>query len=159
MMKKVYDVPDNGQSITLRGRWKADLHGPDGSLKQSVQGSNVVCTNGKEFLASFLMSAAAAASTFTVKYMAIGTDSTAEAAANTALGVESARTTGTVSYVSNQIYQVKATFAAGTGTGAIVEYGLFSSSTGGTMLCRDTEAVINKAAGDTLTVTAQITVS
>lgn len=143
----------------LSGRWRAELRGPDGQLKQAVTGSNVICTNGKEFLASYLQSAAAAAATFTMRYIAIGTDSTAEAASNVALGTELARHTGTVSYVSNQIYQVTATFAAGTGTGAIVEYGLFSSSAAGTMLARDTEAVINKGASDSLTVTAQITIS
>lgn len=155
MFNRVYD----DKAVTLRGKWFFELKGPDGQVKKEWAGTNVVCTNGKEFLASFLYSAAAAASTFTMKYIAIGTDSTAEAAANTALGTEAARHTGTVSYVSNQIYQVTATFAAGTGTGAIVEYGIFSSATGGTMLCRDTESAINKGAGDTLTVTAQITVS
>lgn len=154
--KKVYE---DDQSVTLRGRWTFELHGPDGRLKETRQGTNVVCTNGKEFLASFLNSAAAAAATFTMKYVGIGTDATAEAAANTALGTELSRHTGTVSYVSNQIYQVKATFATGSGTGAIVEYGLFSSNTGGTMLNRDTEAVINKGANDTLTVTCQLTIS
>tara|TARA_R110000868_G_scaffold62962_3_gene189965 strand:- start:19277 stop:19729 length:453 start_codon:yes stop_codon:yes gene_type:complete len=143
----------------LSGKWKAELHGPDGTLKDVKIGSNVICTNGKEFLASYLQSAAAAAATFTMRYIAIGTDSTAEAAGNTSLGVEVARHTGVVSYISGQIYQVKATFAAGTGTGAIVEYGLLSSSTAGTLLARDTESVINKGAGDTLTVTAQITIS
>lgn len=154
---RVYGEPDS--AFNLKGRWTVTLTGPDGDFKERREGHNVVCTNGKEFLASFLKSAAAAASTFTVKYMAIGTDATAEAAANTALGIEVARTTGTVSYVCNQIYRVTATFAAGTGTGAIVEYGLFSSSTGGTMLNRDTELVINKAAGDTLTVQADLTIS
>jgi hypothetical protein len=143
----------------IKGQWKMELHGPDGQLKQIVQGTNVVCTNGKEFLANFLHSAALAASTFTMKYIAVGTDSTAEAAANTALGTELSRHTGTVSYISGQIFQVKATFATGSGTGAIVEYGLFSSNTGGTMLARDTESVINKGANDTLTVTAQFTIS
>lgn len=154
--KKVYD---NDKSVTLHGKWTMELYGPDGKLKDKRVGTNVVCTNGKEFLASFLYSAAAAASTFTMKYIAIGTDSTAEAAAQTALGTEASRHTGTVSYISNQIYQVKATFATGSGTGAIVEYGLFSSNTAGTMLCRDTESTINKGANDTLTVTAQITLS
>lgn len=139
--------------------WKIELTGPDGKLKDVREGSNVICTNGKEFLASFLNSAVAAPSTFTMRYIAIGTDATAEAASNTALGTEVARHTGTVSYLSNQIYQVKATFATGSGTGAIVEYGLFSSSSAGTMLARDTEAAINKGANDTLTVTAQITIS
>jgi basic membrane lipoprotein Med (substrate-binding protein (PBP1-ABC) superfamily) len=146
------------RTFTLNGRWKAILES-GGVVKQEVEGPNVICTNGKEFLASFLASAAAAASTFTCKYVAIGTDSTAEAAAQTALGTELARTTGTVSYVSNQIYQVTATFSSGTGTGAITEYGLFSSSTGGTMLSRDVEAVINKGANDSLTTVLQITIS
>lgn len=143
----------------LSGKWRMELTGPDGSLKDVRAGSNVICTNGKEFLASFLYSSVVAASTFTMKYIAIGSDATAEAASNVALGTELARHTGTVSYISNQIFQIKATFAAGTGTGAIVEYGLLSSNTAGTMLARDTESVINKGAGDTLTVTAQITIS
>jgi hypothetical protein len=143
----------------ITGRWQFELHDENGNLKQQVAGTNVVCTNGKEFLASFLNSAAAAASTFTMRYIGVGTDSTAELAANTTLGVELSRHTGTVSYISGQIFQVKATFAAGSGTGAIVEYGLFSSNTAGTMLARDTEAVINKGALDTLTVTAQFTLS
>jgi hypothetical protein len=128
-------------------------------MKESVKGKNVVCTNGKEFLASFLSSANAAAATFTMGYIAVGTDATAEAAGNTALGTELSRHTGTVSYVSNQIYQVKATFATGQAVGAVVEYGLFSSNTGGTMLSRDTEAAINVGSNDTLTVTAQLTIS
>jgi hypothetical protein len=151
--------PPNPDGVTLKGKWFVELYGPDGELKDKKEGHNVVCTNGKEFLASFLYSAAAAASTFTCKYIGIGTDSTAEAAAQTALGTESARHTGTVSYVSNQIYQVKATFGTGMGTGAIVEYGLFSSSTGGTMLSRDVEAAINKGANDSLTCTLQLTLS
>jgi hypothetical protein len=143
----------------LQGRWTKELRGPDGKLITSVVGPNVVCTNGKEYLASFLNSAAAAASTFTMKYIGIGTDATAEAAANTALGVELARHTATVSYVSGAIYRLTATFAAGVGTGAVVEYGCFSSSTAGTMLARDTEAVINKGSSDTLTVVAEFTLS
>lgn len=153
---KVYDAR---KSVTLQGRWQATLIGPDGAVKTAVMGSNVVCTNGKEFMASFLSSAAAGAATFTMKYVAIGTDSTSEAAANTALGTELARTTGTASYVSGAIYQVSATFPAGTGTGAIVEYGMFSSSTGGTMLNRDVEAVINKGASDELQVRCQLTIA
>jgi hypothetical protein len=143
----------------MKGWWTAELRGPDGSVKDTRAGSNVVVTNGKEYLASFLQSASVAASTFTMRYVAIGTDATAEAASNTALGTEVARTTGTASYISGQIYQVRATFGTGVGTGAITEYGLFSSSSAGTMLARDTEAPINKGANDTLTVTAQITIS
>lgn len=146
-------------SPKIVGHWFITLQDENGNIKQQLSGKNVITTVGLEFLASFMYSAANAASTFTCKYVAIGTDATAEAASNTAMGTELARTTGTVSYISNAIYRVTATFASGTGTGAIVEYGLFSTSTGGTMFSRDTEAAVNKGANDTLTVTTEVTVS
>lgn len=144
---------------TLTGKWYVTLYGPDGEKKAYREGKNVITEGGLSFLASFLNSANAAASTFTMAYIAIGTDSTAEAASNTALGAEAARHTGTVSYVSDAIYRVTATFASGLGTGAIVEYGLLSSNTNGTMMSRDTESVVNKGADDVLTVTTEITLS
>lgn len=146
------------KDIKLIGKWDMTLTGPDGQVKQHLNGHNVVVDNGKEFLASFLNSAATAASTFTMRYIAIGTDATAEASSNTALGTEVSRHTGTVTYTSGALYEVTATFAAGSGTGAIVEYGLFSSNSAGTMFSRDTESVINKGSLDTLTVTTKVTV-
>lgn len=146
-------------NLKLSGKYFVYLYGPDGQLKDQREGHNVITTVGKEFMASFLYSAAVGASTFTAKYIAIGTDSTAEAVGNTALGTESARTTGTAAYVSGAVYQISATFATGVGTGGIVEYGLFSSSSAGTMISRDTETVVNKGANDTLTVTYQMTLS
>jgi len=141
------------------GKWETKLYGPDGNLKDVQSGDNVVTTVGKDALAVFLNSAAAAASQFTVKYIAIGTGVTTETAGDTALNTEVIRTTGTVSYITSQIYQIKATFATGSGVGAITEYGLFNSSSVGVMYARYTKSVINKGAGDTLTVTAQITLS
>jgi hypothetical protein len=146
------------QSLKLKGRYFAVLYGPDGEVKASVSAPNVVTTNGKEFLASYLNSATTTAQN-TLQFIAIGTDSTAEAVGNTGLGVELARHTGTVSYVSNAIYQVSATFAAGSGTGAIVEYGLYNTNTGGTLFSRNTDLPINKGAGDSLTVVYQLTIS
>lgn len=141
------------------GRWETRLYGPDGFLKDIQTGTNVVTTVGKDALAVFLNSAAAGATTFTTKYIAIGTGNTAETAADTTLSSELIRTTGTVSYVTSQIYQVSCTFAAGSGTGAIAEYGLFNSNSVGTMYARYTKSVINKGASDILVVTAQITMS
>ncbi len=145
--------------VKMKGEWFVRLYGADGELKDSRQGFNVVTTVGKEFIASLLYSAAAAPSTFTGRYIGIGTNTTAEAAGDTALGTEVSRHTGTVSYISGQIFQVKATFATGSGTGAITEYGLLSSNSAGTLIARDTEAAINKGANDTLTVTCQLTIS
>lgn len=146
------------EGLRMQGKWFVQLYGPDGALKEEREGKNVVTTNGAEFLARYLYSANTSSS-WTMQYIAVGSDSTSEAAANTALGTELSRHTGTVSYTSGAKFEIRATFAAGSGTGAIVEYGLFSANSGGTMLTRDTEAVINKAAGDTLTVTHQITFS
>jgi hypothetical protein len=147
------------QTVCFSGTWTAKLYGPDGELKQTVHGPNVVTTNGKEMLAAYLASAAASATLNSFKYVAIGTGSTAESASDTAMAVESARTTGTASYLSGAIYQVTATFAAGVGTGAIVEYGLFNTSTGGTLFNRDTESVVNKGSSDSLVVITQLTLS
>ena len=58
---------------------------------------------------------------------------------------------------NNQITYV-ANFAAGVGTGAVKESGIFNGSTGGTMLCRTTFPVVNKQAGDSMTVTWTVTV-
>lgn len=146
-------------TVTLKGRYYATLYGPDGAVKERREGDNVVTTVGKEFIASFLRSAVAAAATFTARYIAVGSDATAEAIGNTALGTELGRHTASVSYTSGGIFNVTATFAAGSGTGAIAEYGLLSSSTGGTLLSRDTEAVITKGASDTLTVNYTLTFS
>ncbi len=158
MFRRVYN-PEDSNNVRLSGKYKAVLYNDSEGIKQVVEGPNIVCTNGKEFLASFLNSAATAAATFTMRYLAIGSDNTGELVANTALGTELARHTGTVSYVSGCVYQVIATFTTGVGTGDVYEYGLFSSSTNGTMLSRDVEGLITKGANDQLTVTYQLTIS
>lgn len=158
MKNKVYP-PHDGRSVRISGEYFVKLYGPDGSLKDERQGHNVITTVGKEYLAQFLQSSIAGAASFEMKHLAIGSDSTGEAAGNTALGTELARTTATASYVSGAVYKLTATFATGVGTGDIYEYGIFSSSTGGTMLSRDTESGIAKGANDTLVVMANVTFS
>lgn len=146
------------QNLTLQGFWTITLRGPDGQLKYEDSGHNVVTTVGKEYLARYLYSAATSGAN-TLKYVAIGTGATTETAADTSLGTEVARVSGTPSYTSGAIFNIVATFPAGTGTGAITEFGLYSSSTGGTLFSRTTRSVINKAAGDDLTTTVQVTFS
>ncbi len=145
--------------VKLYGTWRATLHNDTEGVKKVVEGPNVITTVGKDLLASFLVSAAGGSATFTCRYAAIGTDSTAEAVGNTALGTEVARVSGSVAHPSAALVTVTATFPSGTGTGAIVEYGLFSSSTGGVLLSRDVESVINKGANDVLTTVFNLTIS
>lgn len=146
--------------MKLVGRWYITLYGPDNEIKEYRQGKNVITEDGTSFVAAFLNSAAAAASTFTMNYIGIGTDSTAKASSNTALGVELDRALATMSNVTGSIYRMTATFACGaTSAGAIAEYGVFDSTTGGTMLSRDTESVINKGVNDDLVVVQELTIS
>lgn len=146
--------------MNLEGKWWITLYGAPGEVKQAVHGENTIVTTGINFLADFLASAAAAASTFTMRYVAIGSDNTAESAAQTALGTELARASGIVSSATG-IYRVIATFPSGTGTGNIYEFGLFSTITtaAGTMFSRDVEGLITKGANDSLVVTTEITIS
>ena len=115
---------------------------------------NLVVTAGKNYVADRIKN-----NSTVMSHMAIGTGSTAAAAGNTALGSESARTALTSSTVSsNEIVYVD-TFAAGVGTGAITEAGIFNASSGGTMLCRTVFSVVNKGASDAMTITWTVRVS
>lgn len=116
---------------------------------------NLVVTAGKEYVASRMKDTSATA----MSHMAIGTGSTAAAAGNTALGSESARTGLTSTTVSGADIVYVDTFAAGTGTGAITEAGIFNASSGGDMLCRTVFSVVNKGASDAMTITWTVTVS
>jgi len=116
---------------------------------------NLVVTAGKEYVASRMKDTSASA----MSHMAIGTGSTAAAASQTALGSESARTGLTSTTVSGADIVYVDTFAAGTGTGAITEAGIFNASSGGTMLCRTVFSVVNKGASDAMTITWTVTVS
>jgi len=143
--------------LKVRGKWFISLYGPDGDEKQNIVGDNVITDDGLSGLVSHLFEATAAATTFTFRYIAIGTASAAAASGDTALGGELDRTTGTVSQVAGGIYKVTATFTSGNGTGSVSEYGLLDSSSAGILFSRDVESVVNKNADDTLTVVTQVT--
>jgi hypothetical protein len=115
---------------------------------------NLVVTAGKNYVADRMKN-----NSTVMSHMAIGTGNTVAAAGQTALASESARTGLTSSTVTdNEIVYVD-TFAAGTGTGGIVEAGIFNASSGGTMLCRTVFSVVNKGANDAMTITWTVTVS
>ena len=115
---------------------------------------NLVVTSGKEFVASRMVGT----SSNVMSHMAIGSGTTAAAAGDTALGSELGRTTSSDS-VSGAVVTYSATFAAGTGTGAVSEAGLFNASSAGDMLCRTVFSVVNKGASDSMTISWAVTVS
>lgn len=133
------------------------LYDADGNLKDVREDHNLVVTVGKNFLASWL--ASASQSEAFMKYVALGTGTTSPSAGDTGLQTElSTRVSGTVTSSLNVLQNV-ASFGPGVDTGAITEAGLFSASSSGTMFARQTFAVVNKGAGDTLQTTWQITFS
>ena len=116
---------------------------------------NLVVTDGKQFVASRMKDTTKAA----MSHMAIGTGSTAAAAGDSALGSQADRNALTSTTVSGAAVTYVATFAAGEGTGAITEAGLFNAASAGDMLCRTVFAVVNKGSSDLMTITWTVTVS
>lgn len=134
----------------LKGKLAIALNG---DVVQEVD--NLVVTAGKGYVASRMKDATATA----MSHMAIGSGSTAAAASDTALGNQLGRVSLTSTSVSSAVVTYVATFAAGTGTGAVTEAGLFNASSGGTMLCRTVFSVVNKGSADSMTITWTVTVS
>lgn len=116
---------------------------------------NLVVTAGKNFVASRMKDTTKAAMT----HMAVGTGTTAAAAANTTLVSETDRNALTSTTVTNNEIAYVATWAAGDATAALTEAGIFNASSGGDMLCRTVFSVVNKGASDSMTITWTVTVS
>jgi hypothetical protein len=125
----------------------------DGSILQTTM-KNMVVSYGLIGLATVI----AGGSTFSaMTHMALGTDSTAAALGNTALGVESRRDAATVTQLaspSDNIVQFQIEHALGAVTGTFKEAGLFDQGTlGGNMFNRLVFADLVVGASDTLTTT------
>ncbi len=131
------------------------LTGADGQVKDSREIKNLVVTSGLGFIASRMRDASASV----MSHMAVGSGTAAAALANTGLGTELGRVALTATTVNANQVVFTATFPAGSGTGAITEAGVFNAGAAGTMLCRTVFSVVNKDAGDTLSITWTITIS
>jgi len=116
--------------------------------------NNLVVTAGKNWVADRMNDVNAVMS-----HMALGTDNTAAADGDTTLGTELDRNALTSTTVLNNTIAYAATWAAGDGTGAITEAGIFDASSAGDMLARTVFSVVNKGAADSITITWTITIS
>lgn len=128
------------------------LYGPDGGIKDERFIRNTVTTAGKNGAADQIL---AAPSLGKPTHMAIGTGSPAA----TLLGTEIDRNALTSKTRAGAVVTMVGDWAAGDGTGAITEAGLFDVVTANTvnMWCSQSFSVINKAAGDTLSITWTLT--
>jgi hypothetical protein len=140
-----------------------------GSLEIAINGDtvckthNLVVAVGKEHVTKRLEGTTEGV----MSHMAIGSDNTTAADANTTLGAASGTTElGRVAYDSGfpdisgtNTIKYEATFPAGTGTGAVTEAGLFNASSTGQMLARTVFSTVNKGATDVMTITWTIEAS
>jgi hypothetical protein len=145
---------NNKDFLTAKGALSIVVKDSNGDLKQELNVTNLVVDTGLAYIASRMKDTTATA----MSHMAIGAGTNDPAAGDTALQTELGRVGLTSTTVTNNSVAYVASFAAGTGTGAVTEAGIFNASSGGTMLCRTEFAVINKAAGDSMTITWTVTV-
>lgn len=141
--------------LNATGQVSVEVYGPDGNLKEKAHIPNLVVQVGRDFIASRMKDATANV----MSHMAVGEDNTTPAIGNTALGTEIGRVALDSTAVNNNVVTYVATFPAGTGTGGLEEAGIFNDGTAGTMLCRTTFAIVNKAAADSMVITWAITIS
>jgi hypothetical protein len=116
--------------------------------------ANLVVTTGKNFTASRMVGTA----DNVMSHMALGSNSTAAAVGDTALGTELGRVALTAGTATNNVVTYTATFGTGVATGGVQEAGIFNASSAGTMLCRVVFAIVNKGANDTIAITWTVTV-
>lgn len=136
-------------TFTIRGTVHTVLTRADGSIEERTF-PNLVVTTGKTFIASRMSSASASV----MGWIEVGTGGTSPVVGDTTLVSPVVRLATTVSggTPSGNSVTYTTTLNPGVGTGALQEAGIFNASSAGTMLARTTFAVINKAAGDTLTI-------
>jgi hypothetical protein len=140
---------------------------PDGArLELGLAGMRVVTTAGVNFIVDAFQ---ASATINNMRYHGIGTDNTAEAVGDTALGAESTtalnpdstRATGTqIEGASANIYRTVGTLTADASIAA-VEHGIFDQAAtgGGVLLDRTVFAVVNLGNGDSLESTYDLTLA
>ena len=116
--------------------------------------NNLVVTAGKDWVAQRMNGQGS-----NMTHMALGTGTTAAAAGDTTLVTELDRNAIGTTTVSTNTITHDATWAAGNGTGAITEAGIFNADSAGEMLARTVFDVVNKGENDTMTISWTITVS
>jgi hypothetical protein len=144
------------EDLKVTGTLKIVVKDENGDVKDEREVNNLVVTTGRNYIASRMIGTTPA----TMTHMGVGSGTTAPVLANSALESQlGSRVTLSSSTVSNNVVTYTATFAAGEGTGAVTEAGIFNAATSGVMLCRTTFDVVNKGANDTLAITWSVTVN
>jgi len=144
------------ENIKAKGLVSFTLYDEHGNVKES-QEHNLIVNAGLSFITERMTGNTPGV----ISHMALGSNTAAATAANTALGTELGRialssTARVTTTATNDSVQHSATFGPGSATGAVTEAGLFNASSNGTMLARTVFAVVNKGTLDTLAITWKI---
>ena len=142
-------MPKVAGTLEIKENVHIVLRGPDGAVKEE-RIANTVTTAGKNGAADQIL---ASPSLNKPTHMAIGTGSPT----GTALGTELDRNALTTKTRSGAVVTMVGDWAAGDGTGAITEAGIFDAAATGNMWVSASFSTVNKAAGDTLQITWTLT--
>lgn len=148
----------NERLVSLSGEVTLSVVGPDGVRKGRRLVKNLVVNSGLYHIIDRLEDSPAEAN---MGWAAIGNNNTAATATDTALAGElgrvalTSRIQGTAGNANQLTYS--ATIPAGTGTGTIVEAGIFNANSAGVMLARSVFAPIVKGAGDAIDISWVLT--
>ena len=142
-------------NLHLTGELLVQLTNNVGNIVQEQHIKNLVVTSGKELVANRLKENTKPA----IGWIAVGTDGTAASAGQTTLVAEVSRVAVSSATVTSNSVAYVATLPAGTGTGTLLEAGLFNAASLGTMFSRTASINVVKGATDTLTITWTVTVN
>jgi hypothetical protein len=150
---------NTNESLRFKGDVAIVLKSKDGCIKDRREIKNLVVNTGLAFIISRMVGTTKGV----MSHMAVGSGTNAAAAGDTSLqtqlGSRKALDSTTIAGSNNEKVVYVTTFAAGEGTGAVTEAGIFNAGTAGDMLCRTAFAVVNKATDDTLVITWTITLT
>jgi len=146
------------ENLKASGRLTVERKNSSGEMVESFVVPNLVVQTGLNFIAGSMLKTTTN-SPARMTHMGIGSDNTTPVLADTALGTQLNRQALTSQTVSGNTVTYVATFEPSEGTGAVKEAGIFNASSNGTMLCRTVFPVVNKEAGDTITITWAVTIS
>ena len=143
------------EKLSVAGELQIVLRDKNGNVKVNKTEKNLVVSTGKAFIAKRMVGTASVI----MSHMAVGSTNTAPIAGHTALMNEIGRAAIVSSDVVDNTVTYSCLFAAGVGTGALTEAGIFNSDTNGEMLSRVVFSEVNKDIEDTLTINWQITLN
>ena len=146
-------------ALKVTGQVNLVLKDKDGNVKEEREVKNLVVNTGLAFIISRMVGTSKAV----MSHMALGSSTTAAAAAQTdlvaMLGSREVLDSTTITGTNNEKVVYVSSFEAGKATGAVTEAGIFNAATAGDMLCRVVFPVVNKGADDTMSISWTLTQS